>query len=78
MEAIQPDDASLKPPPANLEAELPDFGPDWRAAQQAGIDMWLLLENLNLSPWERLQENQRALNLVRMLQEADAAANADD
>jgi hypothetical protein len=53
-----------------LEAKVPDFGPDWRAAAEAGVDMWLLLENLRLSHWERLCENQRALTLVRMLEQA--------
>ena len=48
----------------------PDAGPAWRAAHQAGIDMSLLEENLRRSPWERLLANDRALALVRDLQQA--------
>jgi hypothetical protein len=57
------------------EASLPDFGPDWQAAREAGIDMWLLAESLRLSPWERLLENQSALTLVRMLEQAPWSAH---
>lgn len=46
----------------------PDAGPAWRAAYEAGIDMSLIEDNLKLSPWERLQANDRALGLVRALQ----------
>ncbi|MCX6894076.1 MAG: hypothetical protein NTZ16_00905 [Verrucomicrobia bacterium] len=47
----------------------PDAGPAWRAAHAAGIDMSLIEENLKLSPWERLLANDRALALVRALQQ---------
>ena len=34
---------------------LPDYGPEWRAAIDFGIHVTLLLENLELSPTERLE-----------------------
>ncbi len=48
----------------------PDAGPAWRAAVEAGIDMSLLEENLRRTPWERLLANDRALALIREIQEA--------
>jgi hypothetical protein len=50
----------------------PDAGPAWRAAHAAGVDLSLIEENLKLSPWERLLANDRALALVRALQQAKA------
>ena len=47
----------------------PDAGPAWRAAFADGIDMSLIEENLKRSPWERLLANDRALALVRALQQ---------
>jgi hypothetical protein len=38
-----------------------DAGPAWRAAYEAGFDMAELDDNLKLSPWERLQKNDRLL-----------------
>jgi len=46
----------------------PDAGPHWRAAYEAGIDMSLIEDSLNRSPWERLLANDRALRLIRALQ----------
>jgi hypothetical protein len=48
----------------------PDAGPAWRAAFAQGIDMSLIEENLKISPWERLLANDRALALVRAIQQA--------
>jgi hypothetical protein len=48
----------------------PEAGPGWRAAADAGVDMRLLEDSLRLTPWERLEENQRALALVVALEEA--------
>ena len=45
-------------------------GPAWRAASAAGIDMGLLEQSLQLTPWERLRENDRALGLMLALEEA--------
>jgi hypothetical protein len=53
----------------------PDAGPAWRAAYAAGIDMSLIEENLKRSPWERLLANDRALALVRALQQAKTAVD---
>ncbi len=44
------------------------FGPDWDAAVTAGVDVALLLENLALSPKERLRlldEQNRLLDDVQ-------------
>lgn len=46
----------------------PDAGPAWRAAYEAGVDMSLIEDNLKRSPWERLLANDRALGLIRALQ----------
>jgi hypothetical protein len=51
----------------------PDAGPAWRAAMAAGVDMSLIEENLNRSPWERLLANDSALALVRAVQKAKPA-----
>jgi hypothetical protein len=48
----------------------PDAGPAWREAYAAGIDMSLIEENLERSPWERLLANDSALALVRTVEKA--------
>jgi hypothetical protein len=48
----------------------PGAGPAWRAAFDAGIDMSLIEENLRRTPWERLLANERALALVRTVEQA--------
>lgn len=48
----------------------PNAGPAWRAAFAAGMDMSLLEENLKRTPWERLLANDRALALVRVIEQA--------
>lgn len=53
----------------------PDAGPAWRAAHAAGIDMSLIEENLKRTPVERLLANDRALALVRALEQAKPAAD---
>jgi hypothetical protein len=47
-----------------------DAGPAWRAAAEYGYDMALLEDTLRLTPEERLEQHQRALNTVLMLMEA--------
>jgi hypothetical protein len=47
----------------------PDAGPAWRAAFAMGIDMSLIELNLSRSPWDRLLANERALELVRSIQQ---------
>ena len=49
----------------------PDAGPAWRAAAEYGFDMSLIEENLKRSPWERLLANDRALALIRAIQQAE-------
>jgi len=53
----------------------PDAGPAWRAAAKAGMDMSLLEENLNRSPWERLLANDAALALIRAIEGAQPVSN---
>jgi len=48
----------------------PHSGPAWRAAVEQGEDMSLVEENLRLSSWERLLANDRALALVRSVENA--------
>jgi hypothetical protein len=48
----------------------PDAGPAWRAACEYGFDMSLVEDALNKTPEERLEEHQRALNLVLAIQAA--------
>lgn len=46
----------------------PDAGPAWRAAVEMGMDMSLIEQNLEISPWERLLQNDRALALARVME----------
>lgn len=55
--------------------ELPDHGPDWRAAIDYGIDVSLLLENLSLTPDERLRRLQQMVAFHEALR---AARPTDD
>jgi hypothetical protein len=48
----------------------PDAGPAWRAACEYGFDMSLVEDALRMSPEERIQEHQRALDLVLELEAA--------
>ena len=55
----------------NGEYAMPaDAGPAWRAAAAAGVDMSLIEENLRRTPWERLLANDRALALIRVIENA--------
>jgi hypothetical protein len=42
----------------------PDAGPAWRAACEYGFDMSLVEDALRMTPEERLEEHQRALDFV--------------
>jgi hypothetical protein len=53
----------------------PNAGPAWRAAMEAGMDMSLIEDNLNRTPWERLLANDAALALVRAVENAKPASN---
>ena len=48
----------------------PDAGPAWRAAYEAGIDVSLIEENLRLTPEERLERHQHALDMILEMREA--------
>jgi hypothetical protein len=49
-----------------------DAGPAWRAAVEYGFDMSLVEIALQMTPEQRIEEHQRALNL---LLEVEAARN---
>ena len=42
----------------------PDAGPAWRAAVDYGFDMSLVEDALRMTPEQRLEQHQRALDLV--------------
>lgn len=46
-----------------------DASPAWRAACEYGFDMSLIEEALRLSPEERLEAHQRALDMILELRE---------
>ena len=48
----------------------PDAGPAWRAAAEYGFDMSLIEDALRLTPEQRLEQHQRALDLVLEVKEA--------
>ena len=48
----------------------PDAGPAWRAAAEYGFDMSLVEDALRLTPEQRLEQHQRALDLVLEVKEA--------
>ncbi|MCU0783169.1 MAG: hypothetical protein MUF81_03805 [Verrucomicrobia bacterium] len=42
----------------------PDAGPAWRAAVKYGFDMSLVEDALRMTPEQRLEQHQRALDMV--------------
>ena len=48
----------------------PDAGPAWRAAAEYGFDMSLIEDALRLTPEQRLEQHQRALDLILEVKEA--------
>jgi hypothetical protein len=48
----------------------PDAGPAWRAACEYGIDMSLVEDALRMTPEQRIEEHQRALNLLLEIEAA--------
>ena len=48
----------------------PDAGPAWRAAAEYGFDMSLVEDALQLTPEQRLEQHQRALDLILEVKEA--------
>jgi hypothetical protein len=47
----------------------------WAEAEASGIDMTLIEQTLRLTVWERLVEHQRALERVRIFQNARIKPN---
>ncbi|MBF5041679.1 hypothetical protein FGE12_04700 [Aggregicoccus sp. 17bor-14] len=54
-------------------ASLPSYGPDWDRAIDFGIDVTLLLENLALSPAERLRRLQQVVEFHELLRDSRRA-----
>ena len=48
----------------------PGAGPAWRAACEYGFDMSLVEDALRLTPEERLEAHQNALNMLLELEQA--------
>jgi len=58
----------------NGEYHLPcDAGPHWRAAHEAGLDMSLLEQMLELTPEQRLAEHQQVIDFLLEVQAAGTA-----
>ena len=53
--------------PDELRAAVPSYGPDWDKAIDMGIDVSMLLENLSLTPTERLKRLEDLLNEIDAL-----------
>lgn len=47
----------------------PDAGPAWRAACDYGFDMSLVEDALQMTPEQRLEAHQRALDMILELKE---------
>lgn len=57
-----------------------DAGPAWRAAVEIGMDMTLIECNLEMTPWDRLLQNDSVLACVqeiRRLNPIDGQVNGD-
>ncbi len=54
-----------------LRAAFPSYGPDWDAAIDYGIDVSLLIDNLELTPSQRIEQLQRTLDLMAALAPKD-------
>jgi hypothetical protein len=61
-----------------LRQAYPSYGPDWDAAIEAGVDVSLLEENLQLTPTERLEQLQRMTELYEALRPKDTDHDAAD
>ena len=48
----------------------PDAGPAWRAAAEFGFDMSLVEDALRMTPEQRIEEHQQALNLLLEIESA--------
>ncbi len=61
-----------------LRQAYPSYGPDWEAAIDAGVDVSLLMENLQLTPTERIEQLQRMTELYEALRPKEMADDAAD
>jgi hypothetical protein len=48
----------------------PDAGPGWRIAMEDGVDMSLIECSLRMTPEQRLEQHQLALNLILEVENA--------
>lgn len=64
--------------PEELKAAFPSYGPDWDRAVEMGIDVSLLLENLTLTPAQRLAQIEDLLNETEALRQAVSREGSDD
>ena len=64
--------------PDELKAAFPSYGPDWDRAIEMGIDVSLLVENLALTPGQRLAQLEGLLNEVDAIRRAVKARGLDD
>jgi hypothetical protein len=53
-----------------------DAGPAWREAVRMGMDMSLIDCNLEMSPWDRLLQNDSVLAFVHQLQRSNPLCHA--
>jgi hypothetical protein len=54
----------------------PDAGPAWREACEYGFDMSLVEAALRMTPEERLEAHQHALNMILQLKESSESSHA--
>jgi len=63
--------------PDELKAAFPSYGPDWDAAVDLGVDVSILLENLSLTPTERLARLEALVNETDALKAAAKLVTRD-
>jgi hypothetical protein len=55
----------------------PDAGPAWRAACDYGFDMSLVEDAMQMTPEQRVEQHQRALDMVLAVMSASPAYGAE-
>jgi hypothetical protein len=61
-----------------LRQAFASYGPEWATAIEAGVDVSLLVENLRLTPTERLEQLQRMTELYEALRPRKGDEDAAD
>lgn len=61
-----------------LLRKLPSYGPNWDAAIDFGIDVVLLLRNLELTPTERIEQLSEMTELVESLRGRPQGSDAEN